>query len=243
VADRADVVAFLASLGAGAVPHPGGTLLAHLQRTADLLASWAALPPVVLAGLCHAVYGTEAFPAQLVSDDARHRLRDRIGDEAESMVYLYGSCDRAHLARQAVSSAPPTLRDRFTGDVSVPDDDLFRSFVELTAANELDVITVNAAFAANGGAIARTLTPFAAWMTNAARDAWAERYPGPFLEATHQWFEVNSGWAPPDPETLAEWIADGVCRCPDDCLVAPEGWCEHGLASWWRVLRHSFDSS
>lgn len=50
------------------------------------------------------------------------------------------------------------------------------------------------------------------------------------------WFEVNSGWAPPDEDTLAEWVDDGVCRCPDECLVAPEGWCDHGLASWWLIL-------
>jgi len=53
----------------------------------------------------------------------------------------------------------------------------------------------------------------------------------------HTWFEHNSGWAPPDVDTLAEWVADGVCRCPDECLVAPERWCEHGLASWWLILR------
>jgi hypothetical protein len=35
---------------------------------------------------------------------------------------------------------------------------------------------------------------------------------------------------------MAEWLADGVCRCPDECLVAPEGCCEHGLASWSIVL-------
>lgn len=52
----------------------------------------------------------------------------------------------------------------------------------------------------------------------------------------HGWFEHNSGWAQPDDDTLAEWIADGVCRCPDECLVAPEGWCEHGLASWTLIL-------
>lgn len=62
------------------------------------------------------------------------------------------------------------------------------------------------------------------------RAAWAVRN-------AHAWFEVNSGWAPPDDDELAEWLADGVCRCPDDCLVRPEGWCEHGLASWWLVLR------
>jgi hypothetical protein len=57
------------------------------------------------------------------------------------------------------------------------------------------------------------------------------------IRATHEWFENASGWAPPDDDNLAEWIADGVCRCPDGCLVEPEGICEHGLASWLLVLR------
>ena len=57
------------------------------------------------------------------------------------------------------------------------------------------------------------------------------------VRATHVWFEHNSGWAPPDPGTLKEWLADGVCRCPDDCLVGPVECCPHGLASWWLVLR------
>ena len=52
----------------------------------------------------------------------------------------------------------------------------------------------------------------------------------------HEWFEYNTGWAPPDEETLAEWVGDGVCRCPDECLVAPEAWCRHGLASWRLIL-------
>jgi len=55
------------------------------------------------------------------------------------------------------------------------------------------------------------------------------------VRRTIVWFEVNSGWAPPDHDTLVEWVADGVCRCPDDCIVAPDAWCEHGLASWWLV--------
>jgi len=57
------------------------------------------------------------------------------------------------------------------------------------------------------------------------------------VDNAHAWFEVNSGWAPPDDGTLAEWLADGVCRAPDDCMAEPEGWCEHGLASWWLILR------
>lgn len=57
------------------------------------------------------------------------------------------------------------------------------------------------------------------------------------VRATHEWFEWNSGWAPPTDEELADWLAEGFCRCPDDCVVAPEGWCGHGLASWWLVLQ------
>jgi hypothetical protein len=57
------------------------------------------------------------------------------------------------------------------------------------------------------------------------------------LARTYAWFEHHSGWAPPDPDTLADWLADGVCRCPDECLVAPDVPCPHGLASWAVVLR------
>ena len=57
------------------------------------------------------------------------------------------------------------------------------------------------------------------------------------LARTHEWFHHNSGWAPPDEDTLADWLADGVCRAPDDCLVTPEGECPHGLVSWLVVLR------
>jgi hypothetical protein len=53
----------------------------------------------------------------------------------------------------------------------------------------------------------------------------------------HRWFEAHSGWAPPDEDDLAEWVADGLSKCPDDCVVEPAGWCRHGLASWWLILR------
>ena len=56
------------------------------------------------------------------------------------------------------------------------------------------------------------------------------------IASAHEWFEHNSGWAPPDEDTLEEWAADGVCRAPDECLVTPHGVCEHGLASWQLIL-------
>jgi hypothetical protein len=61
------------------------------------------------------------------------------------------------------------------------------------------------------------------------------------LAATHAWFEVNSGWAPPDPETLIDWAEEGSCRTPDECWVARRGVCAHGLASWALVLEELDD--
>ncbi len=58
------------------------------------------------------------------------------------------------------------------------------------------------------------------------------------LARTHEWFEVNSGWAPPDPETARDRAAEGIDRAPDDCLVSAGGVCPHGLVAWQVVLDH-----
>jgi len=60
--------------------------------------------------------------------------------------------------------------------------------------------------------------------------------PAAALQRTHEWFEVNSGWAPPDEYTLIDWGLEGIGRAPDDCLVAEYGVCRHGLVSWQVVL-------
>lgn len=59
-ADQA--IALLRKLGAADIAHPGGTLVAHLQRVQRQLAEWGARPALQLAGLCHAFYGTDGFP-------------------------------------------------------------------------------------------------------------------------------------------------------------------------------------
>ena len=56
------------------------------------------------------------------------------------------------------------------------------------------------------------------------------------VTSTHEWFERHSGWAPPDGDSLAEWLQEGTCRAPDECEVRPAGICLHGLVSWWLIL-------
>jgi hypothetical protein len=97
----------LASRGAAGIPHPGGTLLAHLERVHALLAQWGARPALRRAGLCHAFYGTDGFAVALGDPSRRDELASMVGEEAERLVYLYASCDRGF-------SYPPSRRARRT---------------------------------------------------------------------------------------------------------------------------------
>ncbi len=180
VAEQAhgDVVSFLTTHGAAVLDHPGGTLLAHLIRTSDLLASWGRAADLVLAGLCHAAYGTDGFQTQLIGLERRQALVDLIGGEAELIVYRYGSCDRSYLSTQPVDRQPPMMRDRFTGRVARPDDGEFRSFLDLTAANEFDLVREDPEFALQAGpAVAAHLAGMGQWLSQPALAAWADSYP------------------------------------------------------------------
>lgn len=155
--------------GAESVDHPGGTLMAHLDRVHHRLIRWNARPALQLAGLCHALYGTDGFPTALVPVEERARIKELIGDEAESLVYFYASCDRrATYPRLGGPGAP--FRDRFTGRTSTPAPPRWADFAELTAANELDLIHVDAGFRTrHGPALSRLLTRMRPLLSPAAR--------------------------------------------------------------------------
>ncbi|MEU3838698.1 DUF6817 domain-containing protein [Streptomyces sp. NPDC028635] len=143
---------FLRDRGADRMPHPGGTLLAHLSRVARLLAAWGADPDVQSAGLCHAAYGTDGFDEALLSTTERATLAGLVGERAEALVHLYGSCDRSAVYPLLGGDAPVVFRDRFTGDEHIPSDADLRAFMEITAANELDVLAHNEDLTARYGA-------------------------------------------------------------------------------------------
>jgi hypothetical protein len=133
------VVEFLASRGARTLEHPGGTLLAHLERTASVLEAWGEPPAVVLAGLAHATYGTDGFPTGLATLEERPVVRELVGEEAEAIVYRYAASDRAVTWPHVDEVAAP-YRDRFTGEDGTIDGDDLRTYWTITAANELDLV-------------------------------------------------------------------------------------------------------
>ncbi|MFE5211195.1 DUF6817 domain-containing protein [Streptomyces sp. NPDC056600] len=131
--------------GAGDVPHPGGTLLAHLTRVYSRLGNWEARPALRLAGLCHAFYGTDGFATALLPLERRGELVAVIGDEAEAIVRLYASCGRS-ATYPGLGGSSPVFHDRFTGREFAPTDRQLRDFAELTAVNELDIARVDPDF-------------------------------------------------------------------------------------------------
>ena len=186
-AESHPICEFLLERGAARLPHPGGTLYEHVSRVAELLADWGADGELRIAGLCHACYGTDGYGPALLSLAERPVLRDLIGARAESLVYLYASCDRAAVYPVLRGQDPVPFRDRFSGATRTPPEREIRAFLELTAANELDVIQHSPAMAAEHGpallwlfATARQRLSAAAWR------AWSQqpaRQPGPAAES------------------------------------------------------------
>lgn len=165
--------ALLRTCGADGIDHPGGTLLAHLTRVATLLAEWGAEDDIQLAGLCHAAYGTDGFDVALLGLGERAVLAEAIGEAAEALVYLYGSCDRqqtyAQLAQPIV-----TFTDRFENTQHTPPSSHIHAFVEITAANECDVLSHNGDLARRSGdELTQLFADCGTYLSEPARAAWA----------------------------------------------------------------------
>jgi SM-20-related protein len=88
------LVEFLRSLGADKINHSGRTLLAHLIGTRNLLRKWGASVNVQNAGLFHSIYGTVSFKHALKSVADRDEIKNLIGEEAESLVYIFCTTSR-----------------------------------------------------------------------------------------------------------------------------------------------------
>ncbi|MFF0468565.1 DUF6817 domain-containing protein [Micromonospora zamorensis] len=151
--------AWLRQRGAEQITHPGGNLYAHLCRVSERLAVLGCGSDVQVAGLTHAVYGTDGFDLALLDRADRAVLRDLVGTDAEELVYLYGACDRERSWRELAQTGQ--VFDRFAHQVRTPDAAQLRSLVDLSIVNELDVLEQDPAVADRHGTYFRDL--FASW--------------------------------------------------------------------------------
>lgn len=88
------------ALDAAAMPHSAGTLLDHLRGTHAILAGWAQSRAMCLAGLFHSVYATDAYPDAAFSISRRAEVQALVGGDAEALVFLFATVDRADLCRR-----------------------------------------------------------------------------------------------------------------------------------------------
>lgn len=74
------------------VPHSKASFFGHLYNTFFILKEMKVEQNVCIAGLCHALYGTETF--SYVSTISREELTEVIGEKAEKLVYLFSLEER-----------------------------------------------------------------------------------------------------------------------------------------------------
>ncbi|WP_155370235.1 DUF6817 domain-containing protein [Catellatospora vulcania] len=165
-----DLREWLRGRGAETIDHAGGSLYAHLSRVHDRLVRLGLSADVQLAGLAHAVYGTDGFDVALLDRAERATLRQVIGGASENLVYLYGACDRRRSWAQLADTG--TVWDRFTGQAESLDASQLRPFVDLSIVNELDVVEQDPAVAEKHGVYFRSL--FTSWSRIASSQVSAE---------------------------------------------------------------------
>jgi hypothetical protein len=93
--------------------------LDHLIGVRQVLAGWQARPSLCDAGLFHSVYGTQYFRPGRPLD--RDEVRGWIGDEAESVAWLWCFADRHTLGANGARDRDLWLRHR-DGDERIPID-------------------------------------------------------------------------------------------------------------------------
>jgi hypothetical protein len=106
---------FLVGQGTDKVPHSHTPFLAHLIGVYKDLKEWGCEEHVVLAGLFHSIYGTEAFQGFALPLSERGTVRELIGEKAERLAYINCSLTRDSIDQSAAAGSPQ-LRNRLTDE-------------------------------------------------------------------------------------------------------------------------------
>jgi pimeloyl-ACP methyl ester carboxylesterase len=163
------IARFHADHGTERISHPGGTLARHLHRTASLLRDWQSPAWLVDAAHLHAAYGTDGFALALTDARSQATLESLVGARAENLIRLYGCCERTRSYPTWATQAPIVF-DRETG-AAIPIDAAQRAaLIELTVANELDVLAHDPGISERHGA--ELLRLFTEWRPLMSEAAW-----------------------------------------------------------------------
>jgi hypothetical protein len=136
---------FLQSLGFDNVSHSKRTLFHHLVATGMLLQDWGCCENTCLAGLVHAIYGTESFRYRTGLLDHREAVQNVIGAPAERIAWLFGICTGKSLWNQfssldtsANQHSQHALTHRTTAEDLPCDGSELLALANITFANAID---------------------------------------------------------------------------------------------------------
>lgn len=129
---------FLASIGATNTSHHAGrSLQDHLIATWQILSYWDCNEAVKVAGLCHSIYGTDAFDTACLGLADRPRVREKIGTEAENFAFLFGAIYREQFLENPASQYQS---NRFDESDLLMDDPARFAISHILLANEIDLV-------------------------------------------------------------------------------------------------------
>ena len=129
---------FLRKANTEGMPHSDRGLLDHLLGTHQLLVEWEARPALCDAGLFHSVYGTEYYELQAIPLTMRNEVQQLIGDEAESLAWLFCMIRRESLYESPGREGELKVQHRLT-DESLPLTKIqFQDLLTMTFANCLE---------------------------------------------------------------------------------------------------------
>src|SRR5438034_1354507 len=134
----ANLIRFLRKANTDGMPHSDRALLDHLMGTRRLLIEWGARPAVCDAGLFHSVYGTEHYEPKAIPLTRRAEVRQLIGDEAESLAWLFCMMRRETFDQNLGQAGELSVQHRLTGEWLPLTGAKFRDLVTLTFANTLE---------------------------------------------------------------------------------------------------------
>lgn len=134
----AEILEFLAEIGATKTPHHAGrSLSTHLIATWKILTEWQQPDAVCIGGLCHSLYGTDAFDTACLGPDDRTKVRTVIGPEAEQISFLFGAMRREAFLSQINSGQ---IENRFSDTRTSISHSECSALCHILLANELDLV-------------------------------------------------------------------------------------------------------
>jgi hypothetical protein len=129
---------FLRKANTDGMPHSDCSLLDHLLGTRQLLVEWDARPALCDAGLFHSVYGTEYYELKAVPLTMRNEVQQLIGEEAESLAWLFCMMRRETLFQNPGRKGEFRVQHRLTDEWLPLKKVQYQDLLTMTVANTLE---------------------------------------------------------------------------------------------------------